>query len=74
MSAIWVCFWLVVVYNKPNEHPRISSEELKYITSETQRNQTKSNKVNDPQIQIGRYHYNISIAVLQFFSFVFTHF
>ncbi|XP_076636872.1 sialin-like isoform X1 [Colletes latitarsis] len=31
LGVIWYCAWLFLVYDSPQEHPRISDEEKKYI-------------------------------------------
>ncbi|XP_026673477.1 vesicular glutamate transporter 1 [Ceratina calcarata] len=31
LGVIWSCFWYFLVYNSPEEHPRISDEEKKHI-------------------------------------------
>ena len=30
---VWSCFWFALVTDSPNEHPKISREELNYIES-----------------------------------------
>ncbi|XP_034942645.1 sialin-like [Chelonus insularis] len=44
IGAIWYCFWLYFAYDSPQEHPRISKAELKYIMDnipETTNNEKK---------------------------------
>lgn len=33
VGMVWGVPWFLVVRNRPEEHPRISSEELRYITA-----------------------------------------
>lgn len=42
-SALWVVFWLKT-YRKPELHPKLSKEELKYITSDSS-NETDTKKI-----------------------------
>ncbi|KAK0182211.1 hypothetical protein PV327_000372 [Microctonus hyperodae] len=35
IGIIWYCFWLYFAYDSPQQHPRISQEELKYILENT---------------------------------------
>lgn len=32
-GLIWFALWTYLVYSRPSEHPRISKEELHYITA-----------------------------------------
>jgi ACS family hexuronate transporter-like MFS transporter len=40
LSAVWLVFWLAI-YRKPEEHPRVSREELEYIRRDPQPPLTK---------------------------------
>jgi ACS family hexuronate transporter-like MFS transporter len=33
LGLVWLCFWLLI-YRKPEEHPRVSAEELAFIESD----------------------------------------
>ncbi|GAB6019423.1 hypothetical protein CHUAL_001004 [Chamberlinius hualienensis] len=33
IGAVWLCFWMIFVYNSPTDHPWISAEEHNYISS-----------------------------------------
>ncbi|KAH9488508.1 hypothetical protein Btru_062199 [Bulinus truncatus] len=35
VNIVWLLLWLMLVYNRPSEHPRISKSELMYISSQT---------------------------------------
>ena len=42
VSIVWCLLWLVLVYDTPSSHPRISQKELKYIQTALQ---TENNNV-----------------------------
>ena len=42
LAAVWFVFWLFLVYNGPEVHPRISEEEKLFILSTTERENTNA--------------------------------
>ncbi|OAD51893.1 Vesicular glutamate transporter 2 [Eufriesea mexicana] len=46
LGVIWFCFWLFLIYDSPQDHPRISDEEKNYIL------QNLASTVDDEQIDI----------------------
>ena len=45
LGVVWFLFWVLLVFNSPEEHPRISSRELKYIRQQTAQSVSKVEKV-----------------------------
>ncbi|XP_063981973.1 sialin-like isoform X2 [Diachasmimorpha longicaudata] len=44
ICIIWYCFWLFFMFDSPQQHPRISQEELEYILTNTPASLTVSRK------------------------------
>ncbi|XP_059171656.1 sialin-like [Physella acuta] len=52
-SALWVVLWLTIIADHPQAHPKISPEELKFITAGTQDStHLKKSKTRPPWRQI----------------------
>lgn len=45
MSLVWVVFWMTLMHDTPEEHPRISPEEREYIVSAVKAGTSARNKV-----------------------------
>ncbi|XP_064088730.1 sialin-like isoform X2 [Macrobrachium nipponense] len=43
LSLLWCCFWFAFMYDSPDEHPRISDDELKYIQTALRESGTDGN-------------------------------
>ncbi|XP_066581859.1 sialin [Prorops nasuta] len=46
IGVIWYCFWVILVYDTPQEHPRISDGEKNYIL------ENLSNSINEETTQV----------------------
>lgn len=42
IGVVWFVFWVFLVYNSPQEHPRISADELMYIEASQGEQQPRS--------------------------------
>lgn len=62
LGFIWLVFW-VVMYRRPEEHPRLSKEELAYIQSDPPEPQTKI-----PWSRLIRYRQTWAFAVGKFLT------
>ncbi len=62
LGFIWLAFW-VVMYRRPEEHPRLSKEELAYIQSDPPEPQTKI-----PWSRLIRYRQTWAFAVGKFLT------
>ena len=62
LGFIWLAFWLVM-YKRPEEHPRLSAEELEYIQSDPSEPATKI-----PWMKLIRYRQTWAFAVGKFLT------
>ncbi|XP_066953297.1 sialin-like [Macrobrachium rosenbergii] len=44
LSLLWCCVWFAFMYDSPDEHPRISDDELKYIETALRESGTNTNR------------------------------
>ena len=47
LTIFWFIFWCLFVFDTPAEHPRISEEELKYITNSLSQVTERENNVSE---------------------------
>ncbi|GLV41188.1 Major Facilitator Superfamily Transporter 17 [Carabus blaptoides fortunei] len=46
LCLVWVILWWLNVYDRPSEHPRISSQELEYLQNHVEMDTSKQKKVS----------------------------
>ncbi len=51
-GLFWSVFWFFLVYDSPDQHPRISVEEREYITREIHKYQLEKT-IENKQVKIG---------------------
>ncbi|KAH9499246.1 hypothetical protein Btru_004527 [Bulinus truncatus] len=52
VNIVWLLLWLMLVYNRPSEHPRISKSELMYISSKTYSCSPAKQKPHPPWLKL----------------------
>ncbi|XP_076752606.1 putative transporter slc-17.2 isoform X2 [Xylocopa sonorina] len=68
LMLIWICFWAVITYDRPTEHPGISDEEKEYILS-AQAGTVKQDKPTLKDMPIKEI-----LTSIPFISLIFCHF
>ena len=58
LGIVWFAFWVLLIYDSPTKHPRISQEEREYIVKSIGPKQMVRNSVNAEDSSIG-YRYSI---------------